>query len=91
MRRYQNLIRLDYSSSFLFFFIIIVTTPAPPRSVTTANGATAIITPVGITPSRVFKKPVVRSVETIVPSTGAASVSAFVSTTGVSFVFAVDL
>ena len=87
----ESLIRKDYSSSFLFFFITIVTIPAPPRMVTTANGATAIITPVGITPSRVFKKPVVRSVETIVPSTGAASVSAFVSTTGASFVFAVDL
>lgn len=50
-----KLIRKDYSSSFLFFFITIVTTPAPPRIVTTANGATAIITPVGITPSRVFR------------------------------------
>lgn len=51
----ENLIKWDYSSSFLFFFITIVTTPAPPRRVTTANGATAIITPVGITPSRVFR------------------------------------
>ena len=51
----RRLTEKDYSSSFLFFFITIVTTPAPPRMVTTANGATAIITPVGITPSRVFR------------------------------------
>lgn len=33
----------------------IVTAPAPPSNVTAANGATVMITPVGITPSLVFR------------------------------------